>query len=333
MLPQQSLMLRVAAEAIADAGWDDRPGLRAGVRRDRARPEHDQLPRPLVAARQGPRWNDRLGLGLADEALDGWVERAARRRRPAAVGQPDDGGARGHRRQPGRPRVPPGRAELHGLERGNLGLRALDVAGRLLRRGEIDEAIVGAVDLPGDLRASLAEATSTRPTSRRRRGGAGPQAARRRDPRRRQGLRRGPRHRRGHRRPTRAGRHGGRPGLRRAGVDPSRHRPGRDDAADPEASAEAAALDVVVGGRSLLLGSAGATSATRGRPRGWPRWSRRRLPCISRSSPARGESAGAGSPFAPRPAILAPRPDRRPAAGGVGGVGVDGNVARVILEG
>src|SRR5262249_52822659 len=31
MLPQQSLALLAAAEAIADAGWDDRPRLRAGV--------------------------------------------------------------------------------------------------------------------------------------------------------------------------------------------------------------------------------------------------------------------------------------------------------------
>ena len=28
MLPQQSLALQVAAEAIADAGWDDHEGLR-----------------------------------------------------------------------------------------------------------------------------------------------------------------------------------------------------------------------------------------------------------------------------------------------------------------
>jgi acyl transferase domain-containing protein len=38
------------------------------------------------------------------------------------------------------------------------GLRALEVAVGLLRRGEIDEAVVGAVDLAGDLRAVLASA-------------------------------------------------------------------------------------------------------------------------------------------------------------------------------
>ncbi len=31
MLPQQSLMLLAAADAVADAGWDDQPRLRAGV--------------------------------------------------------------------------------------------------------------------------------------------------------------------------------------------------------------------------------------------------------------------------------------------------------------
>ena len=36
------------------------------------------------------------------------------------------------------------------------GTRALDVAVRLLRQGELDEAIVGAVDLAGDVRAVLA---------------------------------------------------------------------------------------------------------------------------------------------------------------------------------
>ena len=55
MLPQQSLMLRVAAEAIADAGWDARLAAADGrPGRDRARPEHDQLPPPLVAGGQGP---------------------------------------------------------------------------------------------------------------------------------------------------------------------------------------------------------------------------------------------------------------------------------------
>ena len=58
MLPQQSLMLKVAAEAIEDCRLGTRPGPADG-RPDRpgTRPEHEQLPAPLVARRPGRRWN------------------------------------------------------------------------------------------------------------------------------------------------------------------------------------------------------------------------------------------------------------------------------------
>ena len=102
-------------------------------------------------------WNDRLGLGLAGEAFDRWVVELRESFGPALSANRTMGAlgsivasrvAREFRL--GGPSFTVSAEEASGL-------RALDIACRLLRQGELDEAIVGAVDLPGDLRASMAE--------------------------------------------------------------------------------------------------------------------------------------------------------------------------------
>src|SRR5205807_3777086 len=75
MLPQQSLALLAAADAIADAGWDDRPRLRAGVFLGIALdPNTTNFHVRWAMANRAREWNDALGLGLTPEALFRWTE-------------------------------------------------------------------------------------------------------------------------------------------------------------------------------------------------------------------------------------------------------------------
>ena len=160
MLPQQSLLLRLAAEATADAGWDDRirprAGCLVGLGLDLNSTNFHVRWSLLGKARE---WDDRLGLGLSPEALDRWVEELREAFGPALTANRTMGAlgsivasrvAREFRL--GGPSFTVSAEETSGL-------RALGLACRLLRQGELDEAIVGAVDFLGDLRATLAEAS------------------------------------------------------------------------------------------------------------------------------------------------------------------------------
>ncbi len=111
------------AEATRAAGWagdEPRPrsGVIVGLGLDLNATNFHVRWRLLDQARS---WNERYGLGLDDDELAAWVDELRDLVRPGALGQPDDGGAGEHRRQPGGPRVPPRRPELHRVERGNLG--------------------------------------------------------------------------------------------------------------------------------------------------------------------------------------------------------------------
>ena len=71
MLPQQSLMLKVAAEAIDDARWTPELGKRTGVVVGLGLDQNTnnfQLRWWLAA--MAPAWNRTLGLGLSDDELD-----------------------------------------------------------------------------------------------------------------------------------------------------------------------------------------------------------------------------------------------------------------------
>ena len=156
MLPQQSLVLRLAAEAIDDAAWDDSDRLKAGCLVG--------LGLDLNATNFHVRWTllDRArewgrGLDLGPETRAGWVADLRDAFGPALSANRTMGAlgsivasrvAREFRL--GGPSFTVSSEETSGI-------RALDVACRMLGRGELDRAIVGAVDLPGDLRASLAE--------------------------------------------------------------------------------------------------------------------------------------------------------------------------------
>ncbi|HMB06182.1 MAG TPA: beta-ketoacyl synthase N-terminal-like domain-containing protein, partial [Isosphaeraceae bacterium] len=156
MLPQQSLALRVAAEAIADAGWDDRPRLRAGVYvgigLDLNTTNFHLRWLLLNRARE---WDRRLGLGLSDDELACWARALRDAAGPPLTANRTMGALGGlvASRIAREFRIGGPSFTVSGEE--TSGARALDVAVRLLRQGELDEAIVGAVDLAGDPRAVL----------------------------------------------------------------------------------------------------------------------------------------------------------------------------------
>ena len=75
MLPQQSLMLKVAAEALADARWQRASGPRTGVVIGLGLDQNTnnfQLRWWLAA--QATAANSKLGLNLSEPEIDGWIE-------------------------------------------------------------------------------------------------------------------------------------------------------------------------------------------------------------------------------------------------------------------
>jgi acyl transferase domain-containing protein/3-hydroxymyristoyl/3-hydroxydecanoyl-(acyl carrier protein) dehydratase len=156
MLPQQALVLSLAAEVAHERGWDDGVRLRTGA--------IVGLGLDLNATHFHARWvlPDRArewagDLGLSDEERDAWVGRLRDAMGPALNANRTMGAlgsivasrvAREFRL--GGPSFTVSSEETSAL-------RALEVARRMLARGELDEALVGAVDLPCDIRSALAE--------------------------------------------------------------------------------------------------------------------------------------------------------------------------------
>ena len=305
-------------------GRPDPPAVRVPGRA-RARPEHDQLPRPLVAARQGPRvgrparawacrtrrWptgsdelRDAFGpplsanrtMGALGSIVASRVAREFRLGGPSfTVSAEETSGLRAldvacrH--------APPGRARRGDRRRGRPRRRPP----RLARRGDAPPA-----DGPG-----------------RRRGGRGPQAARRRRSRRRPGL---------------CGRPGGR--AWRPASDAASPRPAGPSTTRGRAAGVGYLDPAIERDRLIRLGPAdpcASASARRRRPRRGGLGAG--LAGQGGALPASADPAAAPGPRIPA--------DRRPEARNtgsatgstgprralVGGSGVDGNVAHVVLEG
>ena len=157
-LPQQLILLNLAREAILDAGWtgDDvrlRTGAIIGLGLDlNATNFHVRW----MLLNQARVWNEQHNLNLDDEALNTWVDALRKSFGPALSANRTMGAlgsivasrvAREFRL--GGPSFTVSSEETSGL-------RAVDIACGLLRRGELDEAIVGAVDLCCDPRAMVA---------------------------------------------------------------------------------------------------------------------------------------------------------------------------------
>jgi acyl transferase domain-containing protein/3-hydroxymyristoyl/3-hydroxydecanoyl-(acyl carrier protein) dehydratase len=157
MQPQQSLMLRVAAEAIGDARWDVQSALRTGVLIGIGLDLNttNYYLRWSMAARAGG-WNEELGLALSPDELAGWTDELTRSAGPALTANRTMGSLGGliasriaREFKIGGPCFTVSCDETSGMQ-------ALAIAAGWLRAGELDAVIVGAVDFAGDARAVLA---------------------------------------------------------------------------------------------------------------------------------------------------------------------------------
>ncbi len=133
MLPQQLLMLKTAAEAIDDAGWGSevrhQTGVFVGLSLD-LNTTNFHCRWEIPDARKeafGPALNADRTLGALGGIVASRVAREFRIGGPSFTVQSEE----------------------------SSGLRALEVAVRALQTGSLDSALVGAVDLAGDLRAVL----------------------------------------------------------------------------------------------------------------------------------------------------------------------------------
>ncbi len=158
VLPQQLLMLKSVARALRAAGGAqdksrERTGVIVGMGLDLNTTNFHHRWSLLPQARA---WAQSLGLNLAPDELAAWVE---------------------HLREQSGPPLTPGRvvgalgniiasriAREFALGGASFaisaeeasGIRALEVGVRALQRGELDAAVIGAVDLPGDVRRVMA---------------------------------------------------------------------------------------------------------------------------------------------------------------------------------
>ena len=157
MLPQQSLMLRVAAEAIGDARWDSTLALRTGVLIGIGLDLNTtNFHLRWSLADRARAWNDALGLELSSEELARWIDELRASAGPALTANRTMGSLGGliasriaREFRIGGPSFTVSCDETSGIQ-------ALAIAADWLRRGELDAAIVGAVDFAGDPRAVIA---------------------------------------------------------------------------------------------------------------------------------------------------------------------------------
>ena len=157
MLPQQSLMLKVAAEALADARWDRGLGGRTGVVIGLGLDQNtNNYQLRWWLADQAPIWNRKLDLGLSESELEGWIDALRQAVGPPLTANRTMGSLGGlvasriaREFRIGGPSFSVACDETSGTQ-------ALQIAAGWLELEELDAAIVGAIDLAGDMRAVLA---------------------------------------------------------------------------------------------------------------------------------------------------------------------------------
>jgi acyl transferase domain-containing protein/3-hydroxymyristoyl/3-hydroxydecanoyl-(acyl carrier protein) dehydratase len=156
MLPQQSLMLEVAARAVKDSRWSDQlalsTGVLIGIGLDLSTTNYHLR---WSLAGQARRWNQSLGLGLSSDELQTWIGDLKTAAGPPLSANRTIGSLGGmvasrvaRELRIGGPSFTVSCDETSGIQ-------ALAIAAHWLDRRELDAAIVGAVDLAGDLRAVL----------------------------------------------------------------------------------------------------------------------------------------------------------------------------------
>ncbi|MCL2760317.1 MAG: type I polyketide synthase [Desulfuromonadales bacterium] len=156
MLPQQLLMLKSAANAIADAKIDEQDNKKTGVFIGIAFDLNStNFSYRWTLPSKAEKWNKELELGFDGENLESWVLSLKDELSPPLTANRTMGAlgnivasriAREFRC--GGPSFTLSSEETSGA-------RALETAISLLEKGEINKAVVGAVDLAGDIRAVL----------------------------------------------------------------------------------------------------------------------------------------------------------------------------------
>ncbi len=156
MLPQQLLMLLTAAGAMTDAGLDregnERTGVFIGIALDL---NSTNFSFRWSLADAAPDWAEEIGQPLAPDELSAWTTQLRDAAGPPLTANRTMGalGSIVASRIAREFRIGGPSFTLSSEE--SSGIRSLETAVRLLRQGEIDRALVGAVDLAGDLRAVL----------------------------------------------------------------------------------------------------------------------------------------------------------------------------------
>ncbi len=156
MLPQQLLMLQSAAAAIADAGMGKKENLRAGVFIGIALDLNStNFAFRWSIAEKAREWARELGLNLSDQEFEQWVAELREAAGPALSANRTMGALGSVVASRVAREFRCGGPSFTVSSEESSGLRALETAVRQLQGEEIDRAVVGAVDLAGDLRAAI----------------------------------------------------------------------------------------------------------------------------------------------------------------------------------
>jgi len=159
MLPQQLLMLEVAANALRDAGIEelskeesDSTGVFIGIGLDLNTTNYHFRWSLLNRAKS---WARQLDLKLNDRELDDWTQSLRDAAGPALNANRTMGALGGIVASRIARAFRIGGPSFTVSSEESSGLRALEAGIRALQRGELNTAIVGAADLAGDVRAAL----------------------------------------------------------------------------------------------------------------------------------------------------------------------------------
>ncbi|AMV37010.1 beta-ketoacyl synthase N-terminal-like domain-containing protein [Planctomyces sp. SH-PL62] len=157
MLLQQSVLLQVAAEAIADAGGPAESGLRCGVIVGLGLdPNTTNYHLRWWLASRAPTWNVEQGWNLSEADLEAWISDACDAIQPALTANRTMGSLGGLVASRVAREFRIGGPSFSVSSDEGSGLDALRIAADWLDRGELDSAVVGAVDLVADPRTAVA---------------------------------------------------------------------------------------------------------------------------------------------------------------------------------
>jgi PfaB family protein len=165
LLPQQLLMLQVAARAMADCvqpqnklseeqvqTLDERTGVYIGLGLDLNTTNYHFR---WVLVNHARRWARQLGLDLSEEELSAWVDNLREASGPALSANGTMGGLGSIAASRIAREFKFGGPSHTISSEETSSLRSVEVAVRALQRGEIDRALAGGVDLAGDVRSVL----------------------------------------------------------------------------------------------------------------------------------------------------------------------------------